>query len=117
AKMLEARSQRIPPGRDDKVIAAWNGLMIHALAHAGLVFDEPDWTGLATDAATFVLERMRNADGGLTRTCRDGETRGNGVLEDYAAMAYGLAELYAATAAIRWLDAGRELLDYAREHF
>jgi uncharacterized protein YyaL (SSP411 family) len=117
AAMLVARQQRIPPGRDDKVIAGWNGLMIHALAHAGVALDRPEWIALAENAATFVLDHMRANDGSLSRTFNAGETRGQGVLEDYAAMAYGLSALYGATANMAWLDAGRALVDHARAHF
>jgi uncharacterized protein len=117
AAMLEARSTRVQPGRDDKVVAGWNGLMIHALARAGTALDKPEWVTLAEKAATFVLQTLRRDDGSLARSANAGQTRGEGVLEDYAAMAYGLAELYAATADAGWLRQGRELLDFAREHF
>ncbi len=117
ATMLSAREGRVHPGRDDKVIAGWNGLMIHALAHAGTVFGNADWIALAERAARFALDTLRRKDGSLARAATGGQTRGEGVLEDYAALAYGLAELYAATANVAWLDAGRALLDHARTHF
>jgi uncharacterized protein YyaL (SSP411 family) len=117
ATMLTARQTRVAPGRDDKVIAGWNGLMIHALAHAGMVFERPEWIAMADNAAAYVLQKHRQGDGSLARTFNAGETRGEGVLEDYAAMAFGLTKLYAATANIERLDAGRELIEYARTHF
>lgn len=117
ATMLAAREKRVHPGRDDKVIASWNGLMIHALAHARTVFDEPEWITMAERAARFALDTLRREDGSLARVATGGQTRGEGVLEDYAALAYGLAELYEATANVAWLDAGRSLLDHARQHF
>jgi len=117
ATLLEARSKRVPPGRDDKVIAGWNGMMIRALARAGAAFNEPRWTEIAAETAHFVLSRMRGEDGALARTWNEGRTRGDGVLEDYAAMADGLVALYVATADVRWLDDARELVRYAQAHF
>ena len=117
AAMLEARQKRVAPGRDDKVIAGWNGLMIHALAHAGVSFGQPDWIAIGEKAAGFILQNMRSEDGSLARTWNAGQTRGDGVLEDYACMAYGLVELYAATGNRDWLNQGSDLLEYARKHF
>ena len=115
--MLEARQKRVAPGRDDKVIAGWNGLMIHALAHAGVAFQQPDWINMAANAASFILQNMRSEGGSIARSWNSGQTRGNGVLEDYACMAYGLVELYAATGNRDWLNQGSDLLEYARKHF
>jgi uncharacterized protein YyaL (SSP411 family) len=116
-RMLEVRQKRVAPGRDDKVIAGWNGLMIHALAHAGVAFQQPDWIGMAGEAASFIYQNMRNEDGSIARSWNSGQTRGDGVLEDYACMAYGLVELYAATGNRDWLNQGSDLLEYARKHF
>ena len=115
--LRQTRETRVRPGRDDKVIAGWNGMMIRALAHAGAAFDEPAWIAAASNAATFVMQSMRGEDGALARTWNDGQTRGDGVLEDYAAMADGLVALYAATADVRWLDQARALVTYAQRHF
>lgn len=117
ATMLDARSKRVAPGRDDKVVTAWNGLLIHALAHGGTAFGEPEWIAMAEKAATFIVENMIDAEGALVRTWNVGQTRGSGVLEDYAAMSRGLVELYTATAKRDWLNQGRDLLEYARKHF
>jgi uncharacterized protein YyaL (SSP411 family) len=117
ARMLEVRQQRVAPGRDDKVIAGWNGLMIYALSHAGIAFQQPDWINMAGKAADFILQNMRNEDGSIARSWNSGQTRGDGVLEDYACMAYGLVELYAATGNRDWLNHGSDLLEYARKHF
>ncbi|HEV2073394.1 MAG TPA: thioredoxin domain-containing protein [Thermomicrobiales bacterium] len=117
ARMLEVRQQRVAPGRDDKVIAGWNGLMIHALAHAGIVFQQPDWVSMAGKAADFILQHLQNEDRSIARSWNSGQTRGDGVLEDYACMAYGLVELYAATGNRNWLNHGSDLLDYVRKHF
>lgn len=115
--MLAERQNRIPPGRDDKVITGWNGMMIHALAHAGSAFRQPDWITMAERAAGFILKNMRTGDGMLARSWNHGNTRAHGVLEDYTCLAEGLVELYAATANRTWLDRAGEIVDYARTHF
>ena len=117
ASMLTERQKRIAPGRDDKVITGWNGLMIDALAHAGVVFRQPEWVRMAERAATFILEHMRNEEGMLARSWNRGTTRAHGVLEDYACLSQGLLTLYTATASRRWLDHSAELIDYTMEHF
>jgi uncharacterized protein YyaL (SSP411 family) len=115
--LLEARERRVRPGRDDKVIAGWNGLMIRALARSGNACDEPTWVEMASGAATFVMSHMRREDGALARSWNEGQTRGDGVLEDYAAMALGLVALYEATAERSWLDSARELVESTLAHF
>lgn len=117
ASLLAARAGRVRPHRDDKVIAAWNGLAIHALARAGRQLGEPDWVDLAAGAARFVLAAMRAPDGTLARTWNDGVTRGRGMLEDHAAMARGLISLYQATGAAAWLGTAADLARVAREAF
>ena len=73
--LFEARTKRMPPGLDDKILAGWNGLMIRGLAFAGRVFGRPEWTALASGAADFVLGTMRHADGTLFRSVQRGEAR------------------------------------------
>ena len=110
--LFEARSRRIRPGRDEKVLAAWNGLMLRALAEAGSVLERADFIRAAEDTAAFLLEHMRTPDGHLHRTWKPGhEARLNGYLEDYANVADGLLGLYEATFAVRWLTAATELAD------
>lgn len=117
AKMLAARQQRVAPGRDDKVLTGWNGLMIQALAHAGNVFGEDEWIAMASRAARFILDRMTGDNGALWRSWNAGSTRGHGVLEDYACLASGLIELYTVTADRTWLDRATTIAGYARQHF
>jgi uncharacterized protein YyaL (SSP411 family) len=117
AMMLAERQKRVAPGRDDKVITGWNGMMIHALAHAGNAFQQPEWVTMAEGAARFILENMRNEEGMLARSWNHGTTRGHGGLEDYTCLAAGLVELYAVTANRTWLDTASELVEYARRHF
>ncbi|MEK7765160.1 MAG: thioredoxin domain-containing protein, partial [bacterium] len=96
-KLLEARSTRIRPHRDDKVLASWNGLMISALAYGAQVLDDPRYSAAAAKAAEFVLTKMRRPDGRLLRRYRAGEAAVPGFLDDYAFMALGLLDLYEAT--------------------
>ena len=108
--LLEVRAERIRPHRDEKVLAAWNGLMIGGLAVAGRVFDEPAYTEAASRAAKFVLTEMRR-DGRLMRGWRDGALTGPGYLDDYAFMAEGLLDLHESTGDRRRLDEASELAE------
>ncbi len=104
ARLLAARAKRVRPHRDDKIITAWNGLMIGALARGARVLDQPEYAARAARAAEFVWNRLRTADGGLHRRWRDGEAAEAGQLDDYAYYAHGLIELYQATFDPRWLE-------------
>jgi len=105
ARLLEARSRRPRPHRDDKVITAWNGLMIATLAQGARVLDEPEYARRATRAAEFVWQRLGEGErGGLRRRWREGEAAQAGQLDDYAYYVHGLIELYAATFEPRWLE-------------
>ncbi|MEV0697799.1 thioredoxin domain-containing protein [Saccharopolyspora sp. NPDC050389] len=115
--LREARDQRPQPGKDDKVVTAWNGMAITALAEAAAVLDEPSWIDAAAQAADLLLERHL-VDGRLRRTSRDGLVgTAAGVLEDYGCFADGLLALHQATAEPRWLEAACELLDVALQQF
>ena len=116
AKLLEVRSKRIPPGRDDKVLAGWNGLTIRGLALASRVFARPEWAAMAERAADFVLLKMRAPDGSLYRSWQEGG-RLAGMLEDYGDVCAGLTALYQATFNVRWLEAAEQLADLAWEKF
>ena len=116
-RLLEARNLRPQPGRDDKVVTAWNGLVIAALAEAGALFDEPSYVDVAQECAELMLcTHIR--DGRLRRTSRDGRAgTAAGVAEDYGDLAEGLLALHQATADPRWLDAAGQLLDTALARF
>ncbi|MBK7862090.1 MAG: thioredoxin domain-containing protein [Archangiaceae bacterium] len=114
--LLEARAKRVAPGRDDKVLAGWNGLTIRGLALASRVFGRPEWAALASRAAAFVLEQMRAKDGSLYRSWQ-GSGRLTGMLEDYGDVCAGLTALYQATFEPRWLEAAEALADLAWEKF
>jgi uncharacterized protein YyaL (SSP411 family) len=103
ARLYAARAKRPAPLRDDKIIAAWNGLAISALARAGFYGHAP-YLDAARAAAAFVLGAMV-VDGRLQRTYREGRARHPGVLDDYAFMTQGLLDLFEATGAQQWIDA------------
>ncbi|PRX49895.1 hypothetical protein B0I33_1028 [Prauserella shujinwangii] len=117
ARLLDARSRRPQPARDDKVIAAWNGLAITALAEAGVALERPEWVDAAAAAAGLVLDRHL-VDGRLRRSSRDGAVGdAAGVLEDYGCLAEGLLALHQATGEPVWLTRATGLLDTALARF
>jgi uncharacterized protein YyaL (SSP411 family) len=120
--LFEARTSRTRPARDDKVITAWNGLAIGALAEAGEVFGEPSWVQAAQRCAELItsLHLEHRADGTvqLRRTSKDGVAgHALGVLEDYGDLAQGLLTLYSATGDRRWVRVAGELLTAVETHF
>lgn len=117
ATLLEARYRRVKPGTDDKVLAGWNGLMLTAFAEAARALDRQDYLEVARMNAEFVLTRMRDPHGRLRRTWKDGQSRLNGYLEDYALYAEGLLELYQSTFDPAWFDAAAGLADEILAHF
>ena len=117
AALLMRREHRIRPGLDDKVLTAWNGLMLATLADAARVLDRADYRDMAVGAGEFALRELRRPDGRLWRTWRDGRAKLNGYLEDYAYLASGLVELYQTTFDPRWFTAARELADAMLGHF
>ena len=106
--LYEARSRRPAPARDDKVIAAWNGLAIAALADAGLILGRGDYIDAAAATAAFVLDALV-VDGRLRRAHMDGRAQQLGQLDDHADLCHGLLCLYGATFHPRWLAAARAL--------
>ncbi|MEY9875826.1 uncharacterized protein YyaL (SSP411 family) [Streptacidiphilus sp. MAP12-33] len=117
-RLLATRDLRPRPARDEKVVAAWNGLAIAALAEAGALLDRPDCLDAAVVAAALLLDVHRDAAGRLCRTSRDGVAGKNaGVLEDYGDVAEGLLVLHGVTGDTRWLDAAGDLLDVVLTRF
>jgi len=117
AALAAAREQRTRPGRDDKVVAAWNGMAIAALAEAGLLLGRDDLITAATGVAEL-LERVHLTGGQLARSSRDGVAGpGAGVLDDYACVADGLLALSGVTGDARWLTRAGELLDVVLTSF
>jgi uncharacterized protein YyaL (SSP411 family) len=119
AKLYTVRAQRIWPGLDDKVLTAWNGLMLAPFAEAGRVLNRPDYTEIAVSNAQFLYEHMRVAENGrLLRTWKAGsQAKYNAYLEDYAYLADGLLALYQTTFDERWFVWARELADMMMTHF
>lgn len=111
AKLYEYRRERTSLSTDDKVLTAWNGLMIAALAQAGLVLDEPRYIKAGERAAAFVRDRMTDERGGLLARWREGDAAHAGKLDDYAFFAWGLLELYAATFRTEHLESAIRLTD------
>ena len=94
ANLLEARSARMRPGRDDKVLVSWNGLMIDAFARAGAALDEPRYCTAAAAAADFLLKELRDGEGRLLHCWRGGEARHKAFLDDHASLCNALITLY-----------------------
>ena len=110
-KLLAARQERRAPARDDKILVSWNGLMIRALAHAGVIFEKPDYVAAAAKAAEFILAEMRDEKGRLHRSYRAGQARLDGYLDDYAFLIDGLLALQLATGDEKWGHASQRLTD------
>lgn len=118
ARLLAARDERPRPGRDDKVVAAWNGLAIAALAETGAYFDRPDLVERATEAADLLVRIHMGDVARLVRTSKDGASGGHaGVLEDYGDVAEGFLALAAVTGEGVWLEFAGFLLDIVLQHF
>ncbi|MBC8018979.1 MAG: thioredoxin domain-containing protein, partial [Verrucomicrobia bacterium] len=111
SRLLEQRDKRIHPLRDEKIITAWNGLMIAALAKGGAICASPDLIERAVRAAGFILHNLRRADGRLLRSFMGGPSDIPAFLEDYAFFTCGLIELFEATLDSSWLDEAQQLAD------
>jgi uncharacterized protein len=115
--LYERRSQRVWPGLDDKRLTAWNALMISALAEAGAVLEREDYLEAARACARFVLEQLRDGEGRLLRSWKDGQAKLNAYLEDHAFLLEALIGLYEASFEPEWFAAARELADTMIERF
>ncbi len=116
-QLFLAREQRVKPARDEKILAAWNGLMMRALAEAGAALDRPDYIAAAQRSADFILTAMTDARGRLYRSWKDGRPRHSAYLEDYVDVAEGLIALYQADFQPRWLFQAETLLTVIHERF
>jgi uncharacterized protein YyaL (SSP411 family) len=117
SRLFERRRARPQPARDDKALAAWNGLAIAAFAEAGRLFGEDRYVILAARAAEAIVGGLLEPDGRLGRSWKDGRTVGQGVLEDYTHLAEGLLALYEATFDERWFTTARALMDRVLDRF
>jgi uncharacterized protein len=109
ARLLQLRERRVRPGLDDKRLCSWNALMISALAEAGAVLGRPDYLKAAVGCAIFVVTELRDPEGGLLRTWKDGSGRIPGYLEDHAFLLEALITLYESTFDPRWYRAAVEI--------
>ncbi len=116
-RLHDRRAGRVRPGLDDKVVAAWNGLLLTPLAEGGVLLDRPEWLEAARAIARFVRSSMRRDDGLLHRTWAKGTAGPIGVLEDHAGFALGLCALHQATGEAEWLTWARELVAIIPEFF
>jgi len=117
ATLLEARDRRIHPARDEKIITAWNGLMLRAFATAAAVFDDATFRQTAEANAAFILATMRHDGGRLLHTYKDGRAKLNGYLDDYAFLADALLALYETTGVDRWRLEALALADHIVDRF
>ncbi|MET9695945.1 thioredoxin domain-containing protein [Streptomyces sp. NPDC006529] len=118
ARLLAARAERPAPGRDDKIVAAWNGLAIAALAECGAYFERPDLVERATEAADLLVRVHMDGRARLARTSKDGRVGVNaGVLEDYGDVAEGFLALASVTGEGVWLEFAGFLLDLVLDRF
>jgi len=111
ARLLLKRQSRPPVARDDKILAAWNGLMIRALARSSQTLANDAYLHAAEKCGNFVLNRMRSSRGELFRTYRAGQAKIPAYLEDYAYLSEGFLALFTATHEPRWQEAARAMID------
>lgn len=116
-KLFMEREKRVKPGRDEKILTEWNGLMIHALAEVGVVLGRQDALEAAQKAARFILDKMRQDNGFLFRSYKDNQARFNAYLEDYAALIRGLLALYESTFDLHWLGEAVRLTKVMQSQF
>jgi uncharacterized protein YyaL (SSP411 family) len=113
--LFAARAKRMRPHLDDKVLTAWNGLMISAFAKAAAILDEPRYANAARRAADFIIGTLRRPDGSLLRRYRAGDAGIPGMLDDYAFFAQALIDLYEATSQFQYLAHAIAVMDKQRE--
>jgi uncharacterized protein YyaL (SSP411 family) len=114
--LYSERTKRIWPGRDEKILTSWNGLMVRGIAEAARAFENPNYANVAIESATFLFSRLRK-DGRVLRSYKDGQARIAGYLEDYAALGLAALAVYELTFDTAWLDRAREMADATVEWF
>jgi hypothetical protein len=110
-ELYDTRAKRVWPARDDKILTAWNGLMLRSFAEAARALARDDYRAAAERNADFLLSHMQDANGRLLRTYRDGQAKLNAYLEDYASLGMALLAVYEATFDTRWFTEARRLAD------
>ena len=114
--LYDIREARVKPGRDEKILTAWNGMMLASFAEAGAILDRDDYRQIARNNARFLLQNLRR-DALVLRTYKDGKAKLNGYLEDYAFLGEGLLTLFETTGELEWFEAAVELTDKMIEEF
>ncbi|MDQ3133884.1 MAG: thioredoxin domain-containing protein, partial [Acidobacteriota bacterium] len=114
--LFAAREKRIKPGRDEKVLTGWNGMMLASFAEAAAILDRPDYLAVAERNAGFILDTLR-IDGKLLHTFKDGQAKLQAYQDDYAQLAAGLLSLYEVTGTYRWLEAALTLTGEMNREF
>jgi uncharacterized protein YyaL (SSP411 family) len=115
--LFAARETRLHPGKDDKILTDWNGLMIAALAKATQILKDAKYVNAAKNAVAFILEKMRDSKGRLYHSYRDGEAAVSGFLDDYAFLIWGLIEVYQTTFEVEYLRVALSLNQQLLTHF
>jgi hypothetical protein len=115
-KLLDARARRVRPGLDDKILADWNGLAVHALAQAGFAFDRPDWIALARNAFAFIADAMADGER-LLHSYRAGRASHKGLLSDYANMVRAALALHEIAGEGDFLERARGWTMVLERHF
>ena len=116
-KLYATRAHRVHPGLDDKILTAWNGMMLASLAEAARVLERDDYKVAAERAGEFLVENLLTEDNRLLRTHKNGQSKLNGYLEDYANMIDALLELYQLTFDDKWFITAQNLADQVLKHF
>jgi uncharacterized protein len=116
-KLLTAREDRVKPGRDEKILTSWNGLMISGFAKGYALSEDKNYLEAARNAVSFIESKLASDDGRLLRTFKDGQSKLNGYLEDYAFYASGLLDLFAADSREEYLSKSIKYTDFMLQHF
>ncbi len=116
ALLFDVRERRVKPARDEKILTAWNGLMLASFAEAAAILERDDFLNVARRNAEFVVDNLRR-EGLLLRTYKDGQAKLNAYLDDYAFYADGLLALYEASGEVRWLEEAQTLSEVMLREF
>ncbi len=116
-ELIKVRSERIRPGLDDKMLVAWNSLMITALVNAYVALDKKEYLESAVQVGRFIIEKLKRNDNGLFHTWKNGNSRINAFLDDYAFTCEAFLYLFAVTTDLQWLQETENLASYVVEHF
>lgn len=116
-KLLKHRNQRVKPGLDDKILTAWNGLMVTGLIDAYTAIKDDSFLALAEHTLKFLLSKVRREDGGLFRNYKNGHATINGFLDDYAYVIQACIDFYEISGQVKYLEEADQLAEYVLNHF